>query len=197
MLPVAADRGGLVQSAVTIMKKIIKPLLLLLLCAPVLSFAHTDNHDADEEEAECENHLAESFPELLKPYARLECDQFIVNPDGWQWRYPSSYFDRPYIPAFAPKPKKQVAGMRVFKQLVAEEIAATQIAELHESKFSKIRTYKQSQPPHRLVRLKATNDLGDSMDVWFGFLNGDKGWVSICSPVCAPEYFFLFERLKH
>lgn len=178
------------------MKKIIKPLLLLLLCAPALSFAHSDNHADEEEEADCENHLAESFPELLKPYARLECDQFIVNPAGWQWRYPSSYFDRPYIPAFAPKPKKQVAGMRVFRQLSAEEVAPAQLAELHETKFSKIKSYKQTTPPQRLVYLKATNDLGDSMDVWFGLLNEDKGWVSICAPVCAPEYFFLIERQK-
>ena len=178
------------------MKKIIKPLLLLLLCAPALSFAHTDNHEA-EEETECENHLADTFPEQLKPYARLECDQFIVNPAGWQWRYPNSYFDRPYIAAFAPKPKKQVAGMRLFRELSAEDIGPAQIAELHESKFSKIKSYAQAQPPQRLVRLKATNDLGDSMDVWFGFLGDDKGWVSVCAPVCASEYFFLMERLKH
>ncbi len=178
------------------MKKIIKPLLLLLLSAPMLSQAHTDNHDADEDEGECENHLADAFPELLKPYARLECDQFIVNPAGWQWRYPNSYFDRPYIPAFAPKPKKQVAGMRVFKQLAAEEVAPARIAELHETRFSKIRSYKQAQPPQRMVHLRATNDLGDSMDVWFGLLTEEKGWVSICAPTCAPEYFFLIERLK-
>ena len=178
------------------MKTIIKPLLLLLLCAPALSLAHNDNHEAEEEEVECENHLAESFPELLKPYARLECDQFIVNPANWQWRYPNSYFDRPYIAAFAPKPKKQVAGMRLFRQLIAEEIAPEQIAELHQTKFSKIRSYSQTQAPQRLIRLNATNDLGDTMDVWFGLMNEDKGWVTICAPKCAPEYFFLTERLK-
>ena len=183
------------NTAESAMKTIIKPLLLLLLCAPALALAHSDSHEA-EEEAECENHLADTFPELLKPYARIECDQFIVNPANWQWRYPNSYFDRPYIPAFAPKPKKLVAGMRVFRQLAAEEISAAQAAELHETKFRKIRTYKQSQPPQRLIHLKATNDLGDSMDVWFGFLNDDTGWVSICAPVCAPEYLFLVERLK-
>ena len=178
------------------MKKIIKPLLFILLCAPALALAHNDGKDADEEEVECENHLAETFPELLKPYARLECDQFIVNPQNWIWRYPGSYFDRPYIPAFAPKPKKQVGGMRLFKELSAEEIEASQIAELHQSKFSKIRSYKQTQPPQRLVKLKATNDLGDSMEVWFGLLSEDKGWVTTCTPVCAPEYFFLIERTK-
>jgi hypothetical protein len=178
------------------MKKIIKPLLLLLLSAPALCFAHSDNHEAQEEEVDCENHLASAFPELLKPFARLECDQFIVNPADWQWRYPNSYFDRPYIPAFAPKPKKQVAGMRLFRQLDAEEVSSAQIPELHEHKFGKIRSYKQAQPPKRLIRLKATNDLGDSMDVWFGLLTDDRGWVSICAPVCAPEYLFLIERLK-
>ncbi len=54
----------------------------------------------------------------------------------------------------------------------------------------------QTQPPERLIKLKATNDLGDKMDVWFGLINEDKGWVAICSPICAPEYFFLTERLK-
>ncbi len=176
--------------------KIIKPLLLFLLCAPLLSHAHSDANQADDDEAECENHLAESFPELLRPYAKLECDQFIVNPPEWQWRYPGSYFDRPYIPAFAPKPKKLVGGMRLYKELHAEEVSAAQIAELHESKFSKIRSYKQAQPPQRLVHLKATNDLGDSMDVWFGLHSETKGWVSMCAPVCAPEYFFLIERMK-
>jgi len=176
--------------------KIIKPLLLLLLCAPAFVYAHSDSHQDEDEDAECENHLAETFPDMLKPYARLECDQFIVNSASWQWRYPNSYFDRPYIAAFAPKPKKQVAGMRLFKQLNVQELSAAQISELHENKFSKIRSYNQPQPPQRLIMLKATNDLGDSMDIWFGFLNDDKGWVSVCAPTCAAEYFFLIERLK-
>lgn len=175
-----------------------KILLSLLLCAPLLAHAHSENHEQDDdaEGAACENHLAESFPDVLRPYARLECDQFIVNPDNWQWRFPGSFFDRPYIPAFAPKPKRVVAGSRTYKQLSAEEIDKSQIAGLHESKFLKIRSYKQAQAPERLIKLRATNDLGDSMDVWFGLHSESKGWVAICAPVCAPEYFFLTERIK-
>lgn len=171
-------------------------LLALLMCFPLAAHAHNGDNDAADEEGECENHLSEVFPEILKPYARLECDQFIVNPESWQWRFPNSYFDRPYIPAFAPKSKKNIAGMRVYKQLDAKEVDKAQIPELHESKFLKIRSYKQTQPPERLIHLKATNDLSDSMDVWFGLLNENKGWVAICAPVCSPEYFFLTERIK-
>ena len=158
-----------------------KLLLALLLCAPLTVLAHSGANDNDDDDADCDNHLAEVFPGILKPYARLECDQFIVNPDNWQWRFPSSYFDRPYIPAFAPKPKKNIAGMRVYKQFHAEEIDKSQLRDLHESKFLPIRSYKQEKAPERLIKLKATNDLGDSMDVWFGFVSEDKGWVAICS----------------
>jgi hypothetical protein len=34
------------------------------------------------------------------------------------------------------------------------------------------------------------------MDVWFGLTSKDKGWVAICSPICAAEYFFITEQLK-
>lgn len=171
-------------------------LLLLLLCFPLIVHSHNGDNNQDEDDTECENHLNEVFPSILKPYAKLECDQFIVNTDQWQWRFPNSYFDRPYVPAFAPKTKKNIGGMRVYKEFNAEEIDKKLIPELHESKFKKIRSYLQTQPPERLIKLKATNDLGDHMDVWFGLINQDKGWVAICSPVCAPEYFFLTERLK-
>ena len=175
-----------------------KTLLALLLCAPMLVLAHNgaNDQDDDDDDVGCESHLAGDFPSILKPYAKLECDQFIVNPDNWRWRFPGSYFDRPYIPAFAPKPKKNIAGMRTYKQFSAQEVDKSQIPELHESKFLKIRSYKQEKPPQRLIKLKATNDLGDSMDVWFGLHDENKGWVAICSPVCAPEFFFLTERIK-
>jgi hypothetical protein len=86
--------------------------------------------------------------------------------------------------------------MLVYKQFSAEEIDKKQILELHESKFLKIRSYAQPLPPERLIKLKATNDLGDDMDVWFGLTSKDKGWVAICSPICAAEYFFITEQLK-
>ena len=100
------------------------------------------------------------------------------------------------IPAFAPKAKKNMAGVRVYKQFYAEEIEKKQILELHESKFLKIRSYKLTQPPTRLIKLKAINDLGDFMDVWFGLIDDKKGWVVICTPICAPEFFFLTERVE-
>lgn len=171
-------------------------LLLLLLFIPLAVHSHSGDNTQDDDDTECENHLNDAFPEILKPYAKLECDQFIVNTERWQWRFPNSYFDRPYIPAFAPKSKKNVAGMRVYKQFSAEEIDKKQILELHESKFLKIRSYAQPLPPERLIKLKATNDLGDDMDVWFGLTSKDKGWVAICSPICAAEYFFITEQLK-
>ena len=103
-------------------------LLLLILCFPLVVHSHSGDNNQDDDDTECENTLKDTFPEILKPYAKLECDQFIVNTERWQWRFPNSYFDRPYIPAFAPKSKKNVAGMRVYKQFSAEEIDKKEIS---------------------------------------------------------------------
>ena len=66
------------------MKKIIKPLLLLLLCAPALSFAHTDNHEADEEEA------AAAY---RNRYAIYNADPGYAVPQVFAARLPAGFLD--------------------------------------------------------------------------------------------------------
>ncbi|HVY06944.1 MAG TPA: hypothetical protein VHB46_13300 [Burkholderiales bacterium] len=167
-------------------------------CAPV--FAHSDAEAPAADVVDCEHppeNLARTLPKPVAGVAAVVCTphaQMIAPHDGWTWRYPGSYFDRPSIPAYSHIESRTDAAGRYFTRFQAKELSAAEIGKLHERFTQSLATYPDSKAPPRIVKLVARNDQGHAVDAYFGFKSKDEGWVAVCAPECAPEFFFLFNR---
>jgi hypothetical protein len=173
---------------------------LLFLVAAVQAFAYADAEVAVDGILDCEHPpkgLVRTLPEQLSAAASVLCTpsaQMIVAREGWAWRFPGSFFDRPSIPAFAPKESRAEAGGRYFIGFDATDLSAGEIGKLHEMLSKTLVTYTDAAAPARVVRLVARNDKGHPMHAYFGFKSDTDGWVALCAPDCAPEFFFLINR---
>ncbi|HEX7810990.1 MAG TPA: hypothetical protein VF460_03695 [Burkholderiales bacterium] len=179
---------------------LIRPLLgAVLSLAAILASAHSENESAKYAPIDCDHPapgVVTALPEILAGPAYLQCTpafQQIVSSDAWSWRYPGSFFERPFIPAYAPTPSHGHGGARYFTGFEAVELDANELRAQHE-RFKSIPTYRESTVPVRILKLVATNDLGHELDAYFGFRSEREGWVVMCTPDCAPENMFLIER---
>lgn len=178
------------------------PLLAALLLAPAQpAAAHSDAQSAEGSLLDCEHppaDLAAALPAALADAATLVCmpaAQMIVARDGWAWRFPGSFFDRPSIPAYTPIASRSAAAGRYFTAFEATELSRAEIQSLHESLAHSLATYTDTAPPGRIIKLVARNDEGHTLDAYFGFKSPAEGWVAMCAPACAAELFFLMHRL--
>lgn len=175
---------------------------LFFLCySAVRVLAHSEGEANGPVLLDCKNppqSLVSMLPEMVARVASIECNpsaQTIVPRDGWTWRYPGSFFDRPIIPAYAPMDSRQTGGPRYFTDFTATELSATDARNRHETFSKDLPTYGEKAPPTRLIKLVAHNDLGHKMDAYFGFRSDGEGWVVLCAPECAPEYLFLMKKI--
>jgi len=165
------------------------------------ALAHSEGEGASPKLLDCEHppqFLVKTLPEQVAKVASVECNpsaQTIVAREGWNWRYPGSYFDRPIIPAYAPLDSRHSAGPRYFTEFTAFDLNATDARQHHENFAKDLPTYQETAPPARLVKLVAHNDLGHELDAYFGFRSDGEGWVVLCAPECAPEYLFLMRKI--
>lgn len=176
---------------------------LLLFLASVPAMPGSESEDGQGYTViDCEHpaaNVATALPVAVASPARIECNpmrQSLVANEGWTWRYPGSYFDRPFIPAYAPQASWGHGGARFFTSFSAVELPEPEIRKQHEKFARELPTYRDKTAPARILKLVATNDLGHELEAWFGFRSGREGWVVICTPDCAPENFFLIEKAE-
>ena len=119
---------------------------------------------------DCEHppkNLAHKLPKQIAASASMLCTpsaQMIVAGDGWVWRFPGSYFDRPSIPAYSPVESRADAGGRYFTSFKATELSGVEIRKLHETFAKTMATYADTMPPARVIKLVARNDQGYPID---------------------------------
>ena len=173
---------------------------LLLLVVALQAFAHFEADGPAGGILDCEHppkDLNHTLPKQVAQAAAVTCTpsaQMIVANEGWVWRYPGSFFDRPSIPAYSPIESRPEAGGRYFIGFKATELTPGEIKKLHDSFTKTLATYADKTAPSRIVKLVARNDHGHSLDAYFGFKSASEGWVAVCAPACAPEFFFLINR---
>lgn len=157
--------------------------------------AHTGQvPDPNEQQVDCRTLFNFTFPKILEFMTTIDCNQFISNNDDWIWRYPNSYFDRPFVSAFSSRTRKPEPGLRFFRRVSAYELDEADSLETYEAIFKNLRFFPDKHPPKRLIRMDTINDIRDETHIWFGFNSDDAGWAVVCAPECAPEYFFLVEK---
>ncbi|HKB83658.1 MAG TPA: hypothetical protein VKD04_10700 [Burkholderiales bacterium] len=175
-------------------------LALLLLVATLQASAVSEAQTPAGGILDCEHppgDLTPTLPKQLAGAATVICTpsaQMIVAAQGWSWRFPGSFFDRPSIPAYSPMASRPEAGGRYFTGFKATELSGGEIRKLHEAFAKTLATYTDKSPPARIVKLVARNDQGHPMDAYFGFKSRSEGWVAVCTPDCAPDFFFLINR---
>jgi len=173
---------------------------LLLLVVALQAFADSAAQALAGDLLDCEHtpeNLTHALPNQIAMAATVICmpsAQMIVAGQGWVWRFPGSFFDRPSIPAYSPLESRGDAGGRYFTGFQATELSGLQIKTLHETFAKTLATYTDASPPARIVKLVARNDQGHPMDAYFGFRSQNEGWVALCAPECTPEFFFLINR---
>ena len=157
--------------------------------------AHTGQvPDEKEQKVDCRTLFNFTFPKLIEFMATIDCNQFITNNDDWVWRYPNSYFDRPFISAFSPRIGQPEPGTRFFRRLSAQALDTADYEDLYENIFKKIRNFPEKKLPQKIIYMTSTNDIKDETRIWFGFNSDEQGWAVVCAPTCEPEYFFLIEK---
>lgn len=177
-----------------------RSLPLLLLLTALQAFAHSEAEAPAGGLLDCEHpptNLTHALPKQVAAVAIVTCSpvaQMIVAREGWLWRFPGSFFDRPSIPAYSPFESRAEAGGRYFTGFKATELSDGEIRKLHETFARTLATYTDALPPARIVKLVARNDQGHPMDAYFGFKSPSEGWVALCAPDCVPEFFFLMNR---
>ncbi len=175
-------------------------LLVIAVMAALPAFAHSDADAPAAGTLDCDHppkDLARMLPKPVAGAATIVCTpstQMISPHDGWTWRFPGSYFDRPSIPAYSHVESRGDASGRYFTKFEAKELSAGEIGKLHQKFTQSLATYPESKAPPRIVKLVARNDKGHVVDAYFGFKSKDEGWVAVCAPECAPEFFFLINR---
>ena len=166
----------------------------LITLQPVV-YAHSGAQpDEKESKVDCRTVFNFTFPKLIEFMSEIDCNQFISSNSEWIWRYPNSYFDRPFISAFSPLTRKAEPGMRFFRRIAAYEVQGQDIKDAYDNIFIKVKNFPEKQLPKRLIRMDTVNDIKDEAHIWFGFSSEDKGWAVVCAPECAPEFFFIIEK---
>jgi hypothetical protein len=181
----------------------VRPLMgAVLSLSALLACAHSEGEGPDRGMLDCTHpgaEVATALPEAIASPAHLECTpafQQIVANQGWTWRYPGSYFERPFIPAYAPRSSQGLGGSRFFTGFEARELSPEEIRDQHERFVRTLPTYREASAPARVLKIVATNDLGHELNAFFGFRSDHDGWVVTCTPECAPENLFLIEKVE-
>lgn len=163
---------------------------------------HGSDAHAAIEYLDCEKppkDLIGALPSPLAGWARIECapvGQRIVAGEGRLWRYPASWFDRPFIPAWAPDASGSEPGAKYFIKLDVTPVASAEIANIHARLAKDVTAYAEAftSPPKLMYRMAAENNLGHEMNVYFAGKSNDDMWAVMCTPNCRPEYAFMMQQ---
>lgn len=176
----------------------------VLFCgAAGLAAAHSESEGASGFALiDCEHpaqNVATELPPEIAASGFLQCTpsmHMIVANGAWTWRYPGSFFDRPFIPAYAPQASQGQGGTRFFTRFETRELSPDEVRERHEKFVAELPTYREKVAPVRVLQLVAINDLGHELDAYFGYRSEREGFVVMCTPACATENMFLIEKVE-
>jgi hypothetical protein len=173
-----------------------------LLCGAAL--AHSEAQQAESApRLDCEELPGAALTCLPSPFdevARIECQpagQFLVQGEGWIWRYPGSFTTRVHVPAWTPDPSSAAAG-RYFTRAHVKVERGGQADALHRHFIEQRVPYttfagSDAPPaPQEIYTLTAVNDLGQALELHLVQLNGrSELWGVVCAPDCRSESSFI------
>lgn len=146
-------------------------------------------------------HALSIVPEPIARWSQLQClpsGQMLVPGEDWVWRYPGSFTDRPFVPAWMSADPGVSAGPRYFKTMSVRLAGADEMRELKQrfvrSAIEVPAPRVQTDPPERIYVLAAESNLGEKLEVNFVYRSDQDIWAVPCAPACAPEQLFHIYR---
>ncbi len=169
------------------------------------AWAHSDSETETQSHGEigCDTlpaNALSSLPEPVATWGVLDClpvGQVIAQREGWTWRFPGSFFNKPWIFAATPPDSRIVPGMRYFTRLNVEHLDRATAAKRHETFRAQLPTYGLQDQPAQMLRIVAENDLSHPTEFFVSFANEHDGWAIVCVPQCAVENVFMIRRNHH
>ena len=167
-----------------------------------MAHGHGDHAVAPLEQMDCSRPPATAVTQLPDPlgrWAQLECGaggQKLVAAPGWLWRYPNSWFDRPFAPAGVPDASIGEPGAKYFVEIAIEALTGADAQSVHERFSRSIPAYADAHDhaPATFYRVTAENNLGHEMEFWFPAMSDTDLWGVLCVPGCRPDYAFLIQK---
>jgi len=142
-------------------------------------------------------HAARAVPEPIARWAQLECTpagQILVPSEDWAWRFPGSFTDRPFVPAWMSAAESVSAEPRFFRSIAARQAGAEE-AQLLAQRFA---SSNINLPPHagqqQIYILSAESNLGEKFEVNFVYRSDQDIWAVPCAPDCLSEQLFHIYR---
>ncbi len=188
-------------------------MLLTAGCVAVWAFAPSagahseEGHPESARMLDCDHPPADALTRLPAPldqWAHVECmaaGQFLMQGKDWLWRYPGSFTAQVRVPAWSADLSEAAVGGRYFKRADVTAGSADDAAKLHDRFSRELELYAAltaDKPPlTRAYTLRALNDLGQPLEVFFLYRSDRDIWAIVCAPDCRPEATFLIESRRH
>jgi hypothetical protein len=173
----------------------------------LLSWAGAYAHDAGEHDApailDCEDPPAQALrviPEPLGRWTQIECTpvgQMLVQSEDWIWRYPGSFTDRPFLPAWMSADPHVSPNPRYFKSLDVRQAQSEEARALRERIAKSAIDLPAAKPDgtaERVYVVVAETNFGEKLEVNFMYRSDQDIWAVPCAPECRPEQVFHIYR---
>ncbi len=177
-----------------------------LLAAGVFSMAAANvcaHEDATREPLailDCEHppeHAMRTIPEPVARWAQLQCTpagQMLVASEDWMWRYPGSFTDRPFLPAWMSADAAVSPEPRYFKVMTARQAESAEASALEKRFLKSMIELPRSNDAQRIFVFTAQSNLGETFEVNFVYRSDRDIWAVPCAPECRPEQLFHIYR---
>ena len=141
---------------------------------------------------------ARVVPDPIARWTQLECTpagQMLVSSEDWVWRFPGSFTDRPFLPAWMSADASVSAEPRYFKSIAAHRAGADEVEQLNQ-RFAKSMIDLPAAAGRRqqIYVLSAESNLGEKFEVNFVYRSDHDIWAVPCVPDCRPEQLFHIYR---
>ena len=169
----------------------------------MVSAAACAHEDASQEPLpflDCDHppeHALSVVPEPIARWAQLQClpaGQMLVPGEDWVWRYPGSFTDRPFLPAWMSAEPGVSGEPRYFKSIAARQAGDDEAERLQRRFAQSMIALPASAGEQRIYVLTAESNLGEKFDVNFVYRSDLDIWAVPCVPDCRPEQLFHIYR---
>jgi len=184
---------------------------LLVAASCLIVLAPTWAHQDDAVESvppimDCDHPPKEAvsaLPEPVGQWAQLDCrpsGQLLIQGQGWVWRYPGSWTDQVYVPAWMTGDSSAEGGGRYFKTASVVRLEGADAARLHDRFARELIAHEvhaggEGKPkPSTVYTVVAVNDLGHQVQLNFLYRSDADIWGVACSGECKSENVFHVYR---
>jgi hypothetical protein len=143
-----------------------------------------------------------TLPEPIAQWTALQCrgtGQVLVQSDGWVWRYPGSWTQHVFIPAWIMQSGARPDSLRYFSAMSVQSLDAERAAQIHRQLLRDVSAYefhatRDGTSPSAGYTLQAQDESGNAFSIHFLYRSEADLWGVACVPECRSEFLFHISR---